>query len=170
MILTTLPSSFGYLQIAAFWSKVEVLHVRQCWIWDGSKSVPGYGRVKIDGRSENAHRVAYLIAHGAIEDGLSVLHQCDVRSCVNPTHLRKGTHQENMQECFDRGRMPHLAIVAKQGKRHGSSKLTPEQVADIRSRNAMPRKALAEMFGVSQWTIYYILQGKAWKHVTKEAV
>ena len=164
MKLTKIPQSFGCLQIAAFWSKVEVLHVRECWLWNGSTSTAGYGRTKIDGRSENAHRVAYLLANGEIEDGLSVLHHCDVRSCVNPTHLHKGTHSENMTECFERGRMPHLALISRRGNRRGAAKLTEAQVLDIRSRGAcLPVSALADEYGVSKWTIYSVLQGKSWK-------
>ena len=116
MRLTRIPSSFGPLQIAAFWSKVRVRHEAYCWHWMGSKNPLGYGRVKINKRNENVHRVAYLLMHGEIPDGLSVLHQCDVRACVNPLHLRAGTHSENMKECFDRGRMPHILELNKRKK------------------------------------------------------
>ncbi len=37
-------------------------------------------------------------------DGLEILHQCDNKRCVNPNHLKLGTHSENILEYFSRGR------------------------------------------------------------------
>lgn len=61
----------------------------------------GYGTIYYKGRFEKHHRVAYAEHHGIdISElaGYFILHSCDNRACINPEHLRKGTHTENMQD------------------------------------------------------------------------
>jgi HNH endonuclease len=90
-------------QDTRFWDKVLVGD--GCWEWQATRR-GGYGRYRIDGRLEDAHRVAYRLWFGPIPDGLDVLHSCDNPSCVRPAHLRVGTHAENMAEAVARRRFP----------------------------------------------------------------
>ena len=73
-----------------------------CWLWQGSKDADGYGRAFHAKRL--AHRVSYEEFIGPIPEGLSALHRCDVRCCVNPEHLFLGTQQDNMKDMYIKGR------------------------------------------------------------------
>jgi hypothetical protein len=121
-----------------------------CHIWTGARRVGGlgYGKFVVHGRQVGAHRVAWEIYRGPIPDGLHVLHKCDTPSCVNPDHLFLGDQAANNRDMFAKGR-----AYDRSGHSNSRSKLSPEQVRQIR---AMPKKeqaTIAEMYGVSQSTV-----------------
>jgi hypothetical protein len=66
-----------------------------CWLWQRSKDGLGYGHLRVSGRLEKAHRLAYETFKGQIPTGLEIDHLCRTRHCVNPDHLEAVTHQEN---------------------------------------------------------------------------
>lgn len=68
-----------------------------CWLWNGNKTKAGYGKFKVDGRDDMAHRVVYRLIVDEIPEGLHIDHLCRVRACVNPSHLEPVTHAENMR-------------------------------------------------------------------------
>src|SRR3990172_2420122 len=77
----------------------------ECWIWIGAIGTSGYGSFMLNGRNTRAHRVAYLLFCGEISKlegsdcrGTCVIHSCDNPLCVNPDHLRLGTHVDNMRD------------------------------------------------------------------------
>ena len=70
----------------------------------------GYGQKKYRGKVVAAHRLAYAMSAGldVFTMGGSVLHSCDNPLCVNPKHLRLGTHKQNMQDRAERDRTAHV--------------------------------------------------------------
>lgn len=87
-----------------FWEKVD--KQSDCWIWIGAVTTTGYGVFQKGRRGERlhkAHRFSYEINNGEIPDGKLVLHSCDNKKCVNPSHLSIGNHSQNIKEAWERG-------------------------------------------------------------------
>lgn len=78
-----------------FWSKVD--KTGDCWMWTAAKLPKGYGRFGHEGSVVLAHRMSYMLTHGAIPSGHHVDHACYNPSCVRPTHLRAVTPKENIE-------------------------------------------------------------------------
>lgn len=58
-----------------------------CLMWTGCTDRDGYGILKVDGRHQRAHRLAYTLLVGPIPAGHVVHHACRNRSCVRAEHL-----------------------------------------------------------------------------------
>ena len=143
---------------------MEVNKVTGCWEWKKGKNVHGYGLVRFNKKTSLAHRVSYEIHNSVIPSKMKVLHSCDNPACVNPEHLRVGSHQENMEDMARKGRQ-------------GNQILRPEEVVLIkgflkrRSQSKTGRteygasKFLSRWFNVSRETITQIISGRNWNHV-----
>jgi hypothetical protein len=78
-----------------------------CWEWSAGRvrrKGANYGRFAIEGTHVRTHRLAWELTHGAIPEGLWVLHRCDNPPCCNPDHLYLGTVVENVRDMHERGR------------------------------------------------------------------
>jgi len=103
----------GFPLAERFWAKVDKTggpllspHVdTPCWLWVGSIRPDGYGQFAVRTSTPiPAHQQAWALAHGRPPRGLWVLHRCDVRHCVRPTHLFLGTPKDNAQDMARKGR------------------------------------------------------------------
>lgn len=92
--------------IARFRRHVPVgLPTDVCWPWIGATQSHGYGAFYYGtNHSVRAHRLSYMVFVGPIPEGMYILHSCDNPPCVNPKHLRPGTHEDNMHDKKERGR------------------------------------------------------------------
>lgn len=137
----------------------------ECWPWRGHVLPNGYGTFHA-GQSVGkilAHRYALEQVLGEPLGERMALHSCDNRGCVNPAHLRPGTHAENMADMHDRGRA--VAPPVMHGEENPAAKLTAEQVAEIRTRLMAGEtgKDIAEHFGVSTSLVSMIRKEQKWK-------
>lgn len=124
----------------------------ECWEWSKARTSEGYGKV---GPYGLAHRTAYEQAYGPIPDGMCVMHVCDNPPCVNPAHLRLGTHQENMADRDAKGRCKNV----------GGRKLTLELAREIRARYAaggVTHPQLAAEYGLHRAHVIRVVGHKVW--------
>lgn len=153
-----------------FWRHVERSE-HGCWTWTATRARFGYGQIASGGRGGHmlrAHRVSWELHNGPIPDGLWVLHKCDNPACVRPDHLFLGTHADNMRDCIAKGR--HRGATHREtylGERNGRSKLTADQVRELRLRrnDGESMRALARRFGVSKPSVQAIVRRDHWRHV-----
>lgn len=110
-----------------FFDKVA-FGMSECWYWYGAKHYLGYGLMSALGETK-AHRVSWIIHNGKIPDGLSVLHKCDVRNCVNPNHLFLGTQKDNVLDMHNKNRNVNSP---RYGEKNPISKFTNLQAIQIR--------------------------------------
>jgi hypothetical protein len=108
---------------------------------------------------ELAGRVAPVRARGEI-----VMHTCDVPACVNPDHLRVGTHTENMVDMVAKGRQSRVGRGHGRGDAHPSTRLSDATIAAIRTEYAaggVLQTSLAKKYGCSREYMNTIISGKA---------
>jgi len=117
-----------------FEEKVLKMPMTDCHLWISDVNNCGYGRFSIHGKTQKAHRVAYELYVGPVGE-CHVLHNCDNPICVNPAHLRLGTHSENMKDMAKRTRY----------------KATPKVVAEIREdiKNGVSYSKIAAKHGIT---------------------
>lgn len=146
-----------------FDSHVERGEPDDCWPWHGATNTAGYGAIYENHRMVRAHRRAWENANGQIPQGLFVLHRCDNPPCCNPAHLFLGTQADNMRDMFAKGRCPPAL-----GERNGKSKLTAEQVREIKRTykgRRGERQEICARYGIHGNTLQAIMAGVTWRHV-----
>lgn len=151
-----------------FWSKVTRTDDDSCWMFTGS-SFPstGYGQFSMmnphTGKRtmRSSHKVAFELANGVVlEPNDHILHsrKCTSKLCCRPSHLRKGTQQENMADSIAAGT-------------HSRRRLTPAIAKEIVARfrgdgfDKMGKSAIAKHFGTTPQNVEHVLVGRTWsKH------
>jgi hypothetical protein len=149
-----------------FWGRVD--RTGDCWVWQGRRW-RDYGSWTFhvgEGkrRTVPAHRFAWELARGVIPEGMYVCHKCDNPPCCNPAHLFLGTHDDNMRDKAEKGRVRGGDV---RGERNPHSKLTADQVLEIRRRAAKRERQcnLAREFGITPQATWNIINRRVWKHI-----
>lgn len=151
-----------------FWARVEV--VGECLEWQGARNNTGYGSLQWCGKTATAHRVAAYLC-GVVPtikvpkdrtEKVLVCHTCDNPKCCNPNHFFVGSTSDNLQDAYSKGRK-----VQPKGSRHANSRLSDQQVREIRRAYAHGERqvVLAEMFHISQRCVSLIVRGKSYAEV-----
>lgn len=145
--------------LVQFEARIERVPFSDCWIWTGAMTTNGYGSIWTGIKSAKAHRFAYELFVGLIENNMHVCHRCDVPLCVNPHHLFLGTDRDNLLDSINKGRRP------KSGPTRGHCKLahlTIEQVEMVKlelSHRTETFKQLSERLGIPLHTVKNISHG-----------
>jgi hypothetical protein len=134
--------------------------------------IHGYRELQVTSRVfENQRRkqrtviAAVLVCtafHGPRPIGMQVCHGDGVRTNDSAINLRWGTPSENVRDAFRHG-TAYIPGGAK-GEENPTSKLTVQQVLEIRASN-MSQRSLARHYGVSRGAIQWILTRRSWKHI-----
>ncbi len=134
-----------------------------CVLWPYSKTGLGYGSITFEGRTQAANRVMLILTCGLPEGRFVAAHTCRNKSCINPNHLRWASNSENQSDRVKDG-------TSNRGSACGSNKLSEDQVLEIirLHRSGISRRALAQQFDVTVWTVHAIFQGKSWTWLTRE--
>ena len=156
----------------------------KCLLWQGAKTSGGYGKISIEGRLWDTHRLSYRLSRGEMPSD-QVCHTCDTPACVEPAHLWGGTQTDNMSDCAAKGRngsqrhpesrprgddhwthkLPGNMPTAGENNPH--AKLTEDKVRRLREVYGRGEETagLAREFGVSPASAWAAASGKTWKHV-----
>lgn len=152
-----------------FWSKVDKsAGLNECWLWKGGTTSKGYGRFWLNGHPVSATHFA-IGKH--VPHGVFVCHKCDNPKCVNPDHLFFGSPKANQQDMWKKGRGVTERVNREnylRGEKHRLSKLTKENVKQIRSMYKFRKfgaARLAKLFGVSKHAIQDVLNKRTWSHI-----
>jgi hypothetical protein len=129
----------------------------KCWLWRGSVTDQGYGRLKAGGEIYMARRFAWQEMGKPDPGSVTVSTRCSNKLCVR--HLSTRTRAEIMASVSRRwasGEASHLARV------------TSKQVLLIRklyAKGNVTQSALADRFGMSTSNVKRILARRSWKHI-----
>lgn len=131
-----------------------------CIEWTGGRDWKGYGRFHVGKRSHPAHRWILMQVQPVPFEGAVAMHACNNKPCVSLEHLSWGTESQNALDAYRDGlRVAH----SKFGADNASTRLTDEQVAEIRAgytRTPGELRTLADRYGVSRSLIYLIVSGR----------
>lgn len=139
-----------------------LIQVDDCLEWIGGTSNEyGYFYHHVEGLSVLAHRFAFVLYNGYIDNDLLVCHTCDNPPCCKKEHLFQGTHQDNSDDKFTKGRAPD-----RHGELNPCAKLSNADVSEIRRLRVefgLSYRDLALLFSVSHVTIRDICIRRKWK-------
>lgn len=90
-----------------------------CLIWQGGKTLQGYGIIKVKQKSHRLHRYVYERVHGPIPDSMMIDHICHRTDCINIYHLRLATAAQNssyLSDALDGSESGRRNVYSSRGK------------------------------------------------------
>jgi hypothetical protein len=152
----------------------------------------GYGDIQYtntDGKKRHclAHRLSYEYANGnVLTSDQIILHSCDVPNCINPKHLRVGTHQDNVLDKVAKNRQakgkangryihghcskyepvekPKAPFESSYGRSLSQGRVKELKIA-ISNKNGKSLIQLSKELGVKYQTLRDISCGKTYKNL-----
>lgn len=120
----------------------------------------GHVRYTFDGKQSYMHRFIYSQLVAQIPKGYSVMHLCDNPPCINPAHLKAGTHQDNMNDRTKKSR----------GRGKGTRpKLTEKEILDIiENKDGLKLVDLASKHGVHYTHVVKIRNGERYADIGRQ--
>lgn len=120
-----------------------------------------------------ASRIALEMKLGhEIPDGMLAIHSCDNPRCVNPAHLRPGTHLDNTQDAIERGRHknpppPNGNPNPPKGAAVWNASLDEPTVREIWRLHFAGRNAtqIGEAVGHPAHVVFDVCRGRSWRHL-----
>lgn len=129
-----------------------------CWEWQGLIEGYGYGVLDHNRMRYRAHVLALEFDGRPVPKGMLACHHCDNRKCVRPSHLYVGTHKSNIADARSRLRFAR-------GITNSPTKLTEEDVRQLRRLSGVSYAEAGRMFGVSRPTATRAMKGITWRHI-----
>lgn len=127
-----------------------------CWLITSGRPVGiGYRRIRADHKDWYIHALADFVERGLAPKGTVLRHTCDRPNCFNPKHILRGSHADNIADKVSKKR--HCF-----GEKHYRSKLSAEQVAEIRA-SSQTTTELSLIYGISRGGIHNIRNGRSWQ-------
>lgn len=122
-----------------------------CWPWHGMFTRAGYGFITYGKERWLAHRLSVYLANGRLARSADVLHRCDNKACVNPSHLYLGGDSANQRDVLTR-------TFRK------NQKLRPDDVRSIRRRfrAGVSKEVLAAEYDCHITNIKAVITGRSW--------
>jgi HNH endonuclease/Helix-turn-helix domain len=114
-----------------------------CWLWTARIATSGYGRIG----GNYAHRIAWLLEHGAIPDGMDVAHRCNVKACVNPAHLYVATRSQNLADAHRDGLIARSLTSAQR------------RIIDVMLLQGLSNREIARRVGVNRYKVDRYVRG-----------
>lgn len=133
------------IRLENFWEHVnKTSDNSECWNWMGAKfSENGYGYICANRKHLHAHRIAWQLTFGQLDEKTFISHKCCNKTCCNPSHMFLGLEVDN--------------------EKGPTVKLSNDVVKQIRkeySRGYLSQREVAEMFGTTQSNVSLIVNMK----------